>query len=83
VIIGEQRRVVIKKSLKCSYRGTYSIGVDKIVIRDFLNFFEFTYGVDEQHKILVYPKLRELKSNLLKNAVNESSESIVSKQYTK
>jgi len=78
IIIGEQRRVVIKKALKCSYRGTYSIGVDKIIIRDFLNFFQFSYTVDEQHKILVYPKMRELKSNLLKNVVNESSESIVS-----
>lgn len=78
VIIGEQRRVVLKKSLKCSYRGNYTIGVDKIIIRDFLNFFEFTYNVDEQHKILVFPKMRELKSSLLKNVVNESSESIIS-----
>lgn len=78
IIVGEQKRVVIKKSLNCSYRGNYMVGVDKIIIKDFLNFFKFTYTVDEQHKILVYPKLRELKSNLLKNVVNESNESVIS-----
>lgn len=78
IIVGEQKRVVIKKSLNCSYRGNYTVGVDRIIIKDFLNFFQFTYKVDEQHKILVYPKLRELRSNVLKNVANESNESVVS-----
>lgn len=78
IIVSEQKRVVIKKSLNCSYRGNYTVGVDRIIIKDFLNFFQFTYLVDEQHKILVYPKLRELRSNVLKNVANESNESVVS-----
>lgn len=78
IIVAERSNVIIRKQLTCGYRGNYEIGVDKVVIKDFFKFYKFTYDEIEQHKILVYPKLRELKSNLLRNVVNESNESIVS-----
>jgi hypothetical protein len=52
--------------------------VDKIEITDFFGFYKFQYTEVEQHKILVYPKLRELKSHVLRNVVNESNESVIS-----
>ncbi len=78
IIIYPRGRVTFKKELTCQYRGNYSIGVDRIIMKDFFGFFKLTYHELEQHKILVFPKLRELKSNLLKNVINESSESVVS-----
>ena len=78
IIVAERSRVIIRKQLTCAYRGNYEIGVDKVVIQDFFRFFKFNYTEIEQHKVLVYPKLRELKSDLLRNVVNESNESIVS-----
>jgi hypothetical protein len=78
IIVSERKRVIIRKHLICAYRGNYSIGVDKVVIRDFFKFFKFNYNEIEQHKILVYPKLRELKSSLLRNVINESNESVIS-----
>lgn len=78
IIVAERSRVIIRKQLKCAYRGNYYIGVDKVIIQDYFKFFKFNYTEIEQHKILVYPKLRELKSNLLRNVINESNESIVS-----
>jgi len=78
IIVADRSKVIIRKKLICAYRGNYEIGVDKVVIQDFFKFFKFNYTEIEQHKILVYPKLRELKSNLLKNVVNESNESIIS-----
>lgn len=78
IIINPRSLITLRKELTCHYRGTYSIGVDKIILRDFFGFFRISYSEIEQHKILVYPKLRELKSNLLKNVINESSESVIS-----
>jgi hypothetical protein len=78
IIISERKRVVIRKHLHCSFRGNYYIGVDKIEITDFFGFYKFQYTEVEQHKILVYPKLRELKSHVLRNVVNESNESVIS-----
>jgi len=78
IIVNHRSRVVIKKKLACAYRGTYTVGVDQIVLKDYFGFFCFNYKDIEQHKILVYPKLRELKSNLLRNTINESSESVIS-----
>lgn len=78
IIVTERKRVVLRKHLKCAYRGNYTIGVDKIVLRDFFNFYRFSYTEIEQHKILVYPKLRELKSRILRQVVNESNESVIS-----
>jgi len=78
IIVSEHKRITIRKKLICAYRGIYPLGVDYIVIRDYFNFFRFTYRDVEQHKILVYPKLRELKSNLLKNVMNENNESVIS-----
>jgi len=78
IIVSEQKCVVIRKHFICTYRGNYSIGVDRVVICDYFKFFRFNYTEIEQHKILVYPKLRELKSSLLRNIINESNESVVS-----
>ncbi len=78
IIIDSKSRVTLKKRLTCAYRGTYSIGVDEIILNDYFGFFKLKYSDIKQHKILVYPKLRELKSNLLRNVINESSESVIS-----
>lgn len=78
IIVEGKRQVTLRKSLVCNYRGNYAVGVDCITITDYFGLFKLKYRGIEQHKILVYPKLRELKSNLLRNVINESSESIVS-----
>lgn len=70
-------RIILRKDLVCHYRGNYVVGVDRIILRDFFGFFCMKYHELEQHKIMVYPKLRELKSNILRHVMNENSESVV------
>lgn len=78
IVINRNSKISLRRKLTCAYRGTYSIGVDEIIIKDFFGFFSLKYKEIEQHKILVYPKLRELKSNILRQVMNESNESVIS-----
>ncbi|MBN2221670.1 MAG: DUF58 domain-containing protein [Vallitaleaceae bacterium] len=77
IVLYPHGRNILRKELLCNYRGNYVVGVDEIILRDYVGFFNLTYHELEQHKIMVYPKLRELKSNILRHVMNESSESVV------
>ncbi len=76
-IVAPRSEVVIEKSMQCHYRGNYPLGVDKVIIKDYFGFFRLTYRDIEQFTILVYPKLRELESQIMRSVANESDESVM------
>ncbi len=62
----------------CIYRGSYFLGIEKIVVRDFFGLFKLTFKSIEKQKILVYPLIREIKHLFMPNAISEATESIIS-----
>lgn len=66
------------KLIHCKYRGSYSVGVERIEIIGFFGLFTFDYRGLETHKILVYPTIHELKPFNFKHALSDTSESVVS-----
>lgn len=76
-IVGPQSEVIIEKEMECRYRGNYPLGVDQVIIKDYFNFFRLTYRDIEPFTILVYPKLRELESRIMRSVANESDESVM------
>lgn len=71
-------REQITKKIRCDYRGSYYIGVERLEIRGFFNMFYFEYTNIETHKILVHPTIHDLKPVNFKHALSESNESIIS-----
>jgi hypothetical protein len=66
------------KTVDCNYRGGYYIGIDKVVVRDFLNLFSLSYKNGEKQKVVVYPLIRELRESDKKELVIDATESIIS-----
>lgn len=62
----------------CVYRGTYFLGIEKIVMNDYFKLFNLTFRSIEKQKILVFPLIREIKHLCMENAVSEATESIIS-----
>lgn len=62
----------------CIYRGSYFLGIEKIVFRDFFGLFAITFSNIEKQKILVFPLVREIKHLFMRNVVSEATESIIS-----
>ncbi|MBC7958998.1 MAG: DUF58 domain-containing protein [Vallitaleaceae bacterium] len=73
---GTLHRVSVE--VDCVYRGSYFLGIEKIVIKDFFNLFALNFVNIEKQKILVYPLIREIKHLVIRNAVSEATESIIS-----
>jgi uncharacterized protein (DUF58 family) len=71
----------LHKNLTCFYRGNYSVGVDYIKMQDFFGFFGIHYKDIEQHKILVYPNLHEFKSDVMRQVMSETAETIVGHDF--
>lgn len=46
--------------LRCNYRGEYHVGVDSIVVTDFLYLFTITYPLTSKLKLIVLPRVVEL-----------------------
>lgn len=67
-----------KKEIICHYRGSYSVGVERVDITGFFGLFFLRYRGIETHKILVYPNIHELKPFNFKHVLSDASESIVS-----
>lgn len=67
-----------KKDITCKYRGSYSVGVERVDITGFFGLFFLRYRGIETHKILVYPTIHELKPINFKHVLSDASESIVS-----
>lgn len=63
--------------LQCRYRGTYEVGIDTVEIEDFLGLFSFKYKVNEQKKIVVYPKIIQLQRFALKNSFISESQPVI------
>ena len=78
IILYPFHREEIKRHLKCHYRGSYYVGVERIEFHGFFGMFVFDYTNIETHKILVHPKIHELKAYKIPLAVSESSESLIS-----
>jgi uncharacterized protein (DUF58 family) len=47
-------------SLRCNYRGEYEVGVNAIVITDFLRLLEITYPLRSKYKVIVLPRVINL-----------------------
>lgn len=60
-------------NLECKYRGCYSIGIQSIVIKDFLGILRLNYKGFETKRITVFPKIVRLnRFNLKTNLISES-----------
>lgn len=57
---GDEKK--LETTLKCFYRGTYSVGVNSIEIMDFLYLFKIVYPVMWPLELNVLPKVVHLKS---------------------
>lgn len=55
---GEQ--FCFKTKLMCKYRGVYEVGVQAVIISDFLHLFDWKYKLISTYKVTVLPKLVEL-----------------------
>ncbi len=53
-------KVKLDTKLKCNYRGEYHVGVDSIVVTDFLYLFTITYPLTSKLKLIVLPRVVEL-----------------------
>lgn len=49
--------------LCCHYRGEYTVGIDFVTVRDYLNLFQFTYACDSAIHVKVLPRVLHI-SNL-------------------
>ena len=71
-------REQFEKEIRCDYRGSYYVGVERVEVQGFFRFFYFDYTGMETLKILVHPNIHELKAVNFQHALSESTESIVS-----
>lgn len=78
VILGQKAMHSTSIVVDCVYRGSYFLGIEKIVMRDFFNLFTLTFANIEKQKVLVFPLIREIKHMFMRNAVSEATESIIS-----
>lgn len=49
-------------SVMCNYRGEYKVGINQVIIRDFLNIFKFTYKCPSPIYVRVFPRVPVLSS---------------------
>ncbi|MGL1893878.1 MAG: DUF58 domain-containing protein [Spirochaetaceae bacterium] len=68
----------IERCVELKHRGSYNIGISKIEIIGFLGLFNFNYQEVEFHKVLVFPKIYNLKSFHFNHKTKETSESVLS-----
>lgn len=47
-------------SLRCNYRGEYEVGVNLVVITDFLRLLSITYPLQSKYKVTVLPRVLDL-----------------------
>lgn len=47
-------------SLRCNYRGEYEVGVNLVVITDFLRLISITYPLQSKYKVMVLPRILNL-----------------------
>lgn len=64
------------RKIELSHRGIYDIGIEQIKINGFFGLFYYNYRSLEYHRLLVYPKIYNLKSNKLEHKVNKIVETI-------
>lgn len=78
IMLGPGERRINDFSIQCDYRGSYNVGVERVEIHGFFKLFRFAYNGIETLKVLVYPKIHELKAVEMRQALSDSEESIVS-----
>lgn len=76
--IPEGGKETFNTAISCNYRGQYPIGVESIVIYDFLNLFHITYRLPSVLSAIVNPRiihmksLKSLSSSVLSNLVSDT-----------
>lgn len=53
-------RIERETSLRCNYRGEYEVGVNLVVITDFLRLLSITYPLQSKYKVTVLPRVLSL-----------------------
>lgn len=53
-------RIEKETNLRCNYRGEYEIGVNLVVITDFLRLLSITYPLQSKYKVTVLPRVLSL-----------------------
>ena len=81
IVLYPNSQYAIYKKLTCFYRGNYSVGVEYIKMQDFFGFFSIVYKDIEEHKILVYPNLREFHSDIMRQVMSETAETIIGHDF--
>lgn len=55
-------RIERETNLRCNYRGEYEVGVNLVVITDFLRLLSITYPLQSKYKVTVLPRVLNLSS---------------------
>ncbi len=50
-------RIEMNTTLKCLYRGEYKVGIDKVVVHDFMGLWEVSYPAPSTINMRVYPRI--------------------------
>ena len=53
-------RIERETNLRCNYRGEYEVGVNLVVITDFLRILSITYPLQSKYKVMVLPRVLNL-----------------------
>lgn len=53
-------RIEKETNLRCNYRGEYEVGVNLVVITDFLRLLSITYPLQSRYKVTVLPRVLNL-----------------------
>lgn len=52
-------------TIRCHYRGDYVVGIDQVIVTDFLNLFTFTYSCDSRIHVEVAPRIVPLRQLII------------------
>ena len=53
-------KIKYNTTLACRYRGEYKVGVNRVVLTDFLELFSYTYGMPSPFEAIVKPRIIDL-----------------------
>lgn len=82
--------IELKTGIVCKYRGSYEVGVRRIIIRDFLKIFEISFKNQSPLNAIVFPKivhLDNLKSSNLSSVcareskTNKTEADVLTREY--
>ena len=75
ISVKPNKSIKVEYDIECKYRGHYEIGISQIEIRDLLKLICIKYKPKEVNKIIVYPRIMDIKKiALFKGKISEMGE---------